>query len=114
MLFIILLFLIQACRCELGQFRIDEAECKESYEQCISAVYCWNNAIMCYRIDEIEKTDDRTWCLVDKRCRKILKGYKRNDKIGNYLAIIGIPLIVPCAFICSLMEQACNNRHRPN
>jgi len=103
MLFVILLFLIQACRCELGQFRVDEAVCKESYEQCISEVYCWGGALMCEHISKLDKTDDRTWCLVDKRCRKRLEGYKRNDKISDYVLVIVPALII----IFGILFTAC-------
>lgn len=103
MFLVILLFLIQACRCEFGQFRVDEAACEDSYNECINEVYCWGGAIMCEHIDALDKTDDRTWCLVDKRCRKRLKGYKRNEKINNYVLTIVPALIISCALLLAVV-----------
>ncbi len=59
---------------------------------------------MCYRIDEIEKKDDRSWCLVDKRCRKVLKKYKYKEKADNYFMLAILIIIFSMPFIALFCE----------
>lgn len=108
-LFLILLLLLLFISChpegrELGENRMQEAECEVSYKDCIDQVYCYGGARMCYEIEKIEKKDDRSWCLVEKRCRKVLAEFEYHEKLGDRIAVAAFIFVMCIPFIALFCE----------
>ena len=104
---ILLLILILSIQCHPEGYRLQEAECETSYNDCIHQVYCFGGAIMCERINKIEKKDDRSWCLVEKRCRKVLAEFKHNKKVGDRL-LVAVMIFIACMPFIAIFCEICS------